>query len=79
MAFPWVAAGTGTDQELLDLARAAMAQIMATGQAYSVDGRSLTRADLPQLRDQITWLESRINAASRSGPAQNYIQLQRAQ
>ena len=77
MAFPWVAKGTGTDQELLDLARAAMAQIMATGQSYTEDGQALTRADLPELRRQVTWLEQRIAAAAASGPAENVVRMTR--
>lgn len=77
MAFPWVAAGTGTDQELLNLARAAIAQILANGQAYSIDGDTLTRADLPELRRQVEWLEQRVNAETESQPAENLVQFKR--
>ena len=59
--------GTGTDEELLQFTRAAIAQITLHGQAYTIDGRELTRADLRSLREQVTWLESRINAAAGSG------------
>lgn len=54
--------GTGTDAELLEFTRAAIAQITLHGQAYTVRGKTLTRADLPELREQLQWLESRINA-----------------
>lgn len=56
--------GTGTDQELVDFTRAAIAQITMTGQAYSIDGRQLTRADLSDLRKQLEYFESRVNSAA---------------
>ena len=56
--------GTGTDQELLDYTRAAIAQITMHGQAYGTDGRTLTRADLRALREQETWLSVRVNSAA---------------
>lgn len=56
--------GTGTDQELLDFTRAAIAQITAHGQAYTIDGREMTRADLPTLHEQLRMFESRVNAAA---------------
>jgi ABC-type protease/lipase transport system fused ATPase/permease subunit len=68
--------GTGTDQELLDFTRAAIAQITLHGQAYTIDGRELTRADLRSLREQVTWLESRINSAA-GNQANNIARLQR--
>lgn len=68
--------GTGSDQELLDFTRATIAQITLHGQAYTVDGRELTRADLRSLREQVTWLESRINAAA-GNQASNIARLQR--
>lgn len=76
MAFPWVAPGTGTDQELLDIYRAALAQIGSTGQAYGHDGRTLTRADLDEVRKTIEWLEGRI-AGAENGPAKNLAKLVR--
>ena len=56
--------GTGTDQELLDFTRAAIAQVTLHGQAYTIDGRTLTRADLKSLRDQEQYYEQRVNAAA---------------
>lgn len=56
--------GTGTDQELLDFTRAAIAQITLHGQAYSISGRQLTRADLPALHEQLKMFEARVNAGS---------------
>ena len=59
--------GTGTDQELLDYTRAAIAQITMHGQAYGTDGRTLTRADLDSLWAQETLLTTRVgNANGRS-------------
>jgi site-specific recombinase XerC len=70
--------GTGTDEEMLEFARAAIVQIMATGQAYGTNGRSLTRAELAELREMVTWLENRINAAAgSSAPTQTYVRLRR--
>lgn len=54
-----------TDADLLVLWRNALASV-ATGQSYSIGGRSLTRADVKECRDMIQWLESRIDAAANS-------------
>ncbi len=51
---------TYTDAELLVLARAQYAAILGGSQAYSIDGRQLTRADLVKIQDSITWLEKRL-------------------
>lgn len=56
--------GTGTDQELLDFTRAAIAQVTLHGQAYTIDGRQLTRANLKDLREQEAYYEARVNAAA---------------
>lgn len=64
MAFAHSASGTGTNQELLDLTRAAIAQVMATGQAYSMDGRSLTRASLPELIAAEKYFAAKVAAES---------------
>ena len=56
--------GTGTDAELLEFTRAAIAQITLHGKAYTQSGRQLTREDLKSLREQVEWLEGRINAES---------------
>jgi hypothetical protein len=64
--------GTGTDQEILDWARAAIVTILATGQAYDNKGKSLDRADLAELRKTVDWLETRINSANTGGFAVNY-------
>jgi len=69
--------GTGTDAELLEFTRAAIAKITLEGQAYTIDGRSLTRADLGVLREQMVFLESRINAAA-GNRRDNVACLQRA-
>lgn len=58
--------GTGTDAELLAYTRAAIAQVTMHGQAYSYDGRSLTRADLADLRKQEAHYEAKVNAAAGS-------------
>ena len=71
--------GTGTDQELLDFTRAAIAQITLHGQAYTTSGRSLTRADLPTLHKQLDMFEARVNAAAGSSRSkENLVRLGRA-
>jgi len=72
--------GTGSDQELLDFTRAAIAQITLQGQAYTIDGRELTRADLPTLHEQLKMFESRVNAAAGGASAakSNIARFQRA-
>ena len=71
--------GTGTDQELLDFTRAAIAQITLHGQAYTTSGRSLTRADLPTLHKQLDMFEARVNAAAGSSRnKENLVRLGRA-
>lgn len=69
-------ANTYTDAELLALLREGVAQIAATGQSYSVAGRTYTAAQLPQMRDTIDWLESKITGAS-EGLVTNQIRLVR--
>lgn len=56
--------GTGTDQELLDFTRAAIAQVTLHGQMYTTSGRTLTRADLPTLHKQLEMFEARVNAGN---------------
>jgi hypothetical protein len=71
--------GTGTDQEILDFTRAAIAQVTLHGQAYTTSGRSLTRADLPTLHKQMEIFETRVNAAAGSSrDKQNLVRLGRA-
>lgn len=70
--------GTGTDAELLELTRAAIAQITVHGQSYQMGERQLTRADLPTLHEQVKWLEARLAAASRR-PKSNIVALQRSE
>ena len=59
--------GTGTDAELLEFTRAAIAQITLHGKAYTLGGRQLTREDLKSLREQVEWLEARIAADAAAG------------
>lgn len=66
--------GTGTDAELLEFTRAAIARITALGSMRTDDGRMLTEANLKDLREQVTWLEQRIAAAeSTPGRKTNYV------
>lgn len=51
--------------------RSAISEILSNGQSRSIKGRTLTSADLGQLREHLSWLtdeESRLTArASRTG------------
>ena len=68
--------GEGTDEELLVFARASIANITLNGQAYTVRGKMLTRADLPALMRLVEWLESRVNADAGNSKT-NYASRQR--
>jgi hypothetical protein len=56
-----------TDAELLLLTRKAIADILVAGQAYGINGRNLTRADLPELWATVNTLESRITSSGSNG------------
>ena len=71
------AVGTGTDAELLELTRAAIARITVMGERRMLHGRDVTEATLKELRETVEWLEGRVNAAD--GPAVNYMRRQRAE
>lgn len=42
---------------------------VATGQAYSIAGRSLTRANAAEIRNQIDYWDSKVKTLSRGGRA----------
>jgi hypothetical protein len=69
--------GTGTDAELLEFTRAAIAEVTLHGSSRTIRGRMVTMADLPALRKQVEWLEARINSDS-TGSKTNYASKQRA-
>jgi hypothetical protein len=58
--------GTGTDAELLEFTRAAIAEITLHGFMRTGKGRTLTKENLSSLREQVDWLESRIASADSS-------------
>lgn len=58
------AAETYTDQEILDLARQNLADVLAGGVSRSIRGMTLTRADLPEIRATIREYQRRVNAAT---------------
>jgi len=65
-----------TDAELLDIAKEAYEKVMTSGQAYQIDGRTYTRADLDSLQKQISWLESKVAAAA-GRSARNLVRFKR--
>ena len=58
-----------TRQELLRLIALWKAAYMAasTGQSYTIDGRSLTRQNVPEIRAQLSYLERQLEALSGNG------------
>lgn len=52
-----------TDQDLLDAFKACLLAV-STGQSYEINGRRMSRANLPEVMNTITWLEKRIAAAA---------------
>lgn len=40
---------------------------VASGQSYSIDGRSLSRADAAEIRANIDYWEAKVNRLSRGG------------
>jgi hypothetical protein len=60
-----------TPSEIAEQKAAWKAALMAvsTGQSYEVGGRSLTRADLPEIRKTLEWLDQQESvAAGNAGP-----------
>ncbi len=67
--------GTGTDAELLEFTRAAIAEVTLHGFMRTARGnRIITKERLPALWDQVRILEARIAAAgsSTAGSKNNY-------
>lgn len=63
-ANPYLPDFEATPAELLKIVNAAISQIVATGQEYRMGDRSLTRADLPELRKMRADLMAEVAAAS---------------
>ena len=56
-----------TYTEQLESVQAAIEKIESSGQAYSIGGRTLTRADLPTLYEREKRLIALVNKESRGG------------
>ena len=67
---------TGTDQDLLDLVRQAIATILATGQSYTIRNRTFTRADITELTNIETKLQLRVTRATK-GMSKNLVRFRR--
>ena len=61
-----IAANSYTDQELVDLARQCIAQVLAVGYATDWNGNKVTKERLPELREFIDETEAKISR-SKSG------------
>lgn len=64
MANPFLGISTATLQTHLDAYMAAQLAIATTGQSYSIEGRSLTRANLPEVQRTIQLLNNAIRLAN---------------
>jgi len=53
--------------EILDATKTALLEIALTGQSVSGDGRTLTQANIGDLKSLVEWCESRIARESRGG------------
>lgn len=75
MAIDHSSVQTHTDAQLLALYRDCMAKI-ALGQSYSMNGRTMSRADLKEVREMIEWLEERVetDAAGEEGGGSVLVQ-----
>lgn len=60
------ATATWTDAEILALYREALVEL-SVAQSTTLRGKTVTRASIPHIKDMITWLESRVNAAANNG------------
>lgn len=60
---------TYTDAEHLKLVDYAISTVLAGGTAVGINGRSITRSDLPDLYATKAIIESRINSSSSDGRA----------
>ena len=58
---------TKTYQEQLENVQAAIEKIEDSGQAYSISGRSMSRADLPTLYERERWLRKKAAREARGG------------
>lgn len=78
MAFEHVASGTGTDQDLLDLARAKLARVLSGVTEYTdANGNRVKITESEgQLLNTVQKLTVLVGAAS--GPADNLVELRRA-
>lgn len=47
--------------------KSAISRIVTGGQAYSAEGRAMTRADLKALQERETHLEAKVSRLSRGG------------
>lgn len=65
---------TFTDAEMLILVRNALVQLTIS-QATTINGRSITRAQIPQLKELHQWLEQRIQDDANSSQAGGNIAL----
>lgn len=67
---------TYTDTELLALWREAFARI-SVGHSYRIGSRTMTKADVEEVRKMISWLEQRVEAEA-SGPITVDVRRKRA-
>lgn len=67
-----------TREELLSLLAdwKAAYKAASTGKSYMIQGRSLTRYDLPEIRQQLIYLQTELTALERGGTGPVFVRAQ---
>lgn len=52
-----------TDAQMVKVCKKAIVDILAGGQNYSINGRTLSRADLDKVTNMLSFFEERVEAA----------------
>ena len=55
---------TYTDAQMVKVCKKALVDVMAGGQSYSLNGRTVTLADLDKLKTMLAFFEDRVESAS---------------
>lgn len=53
-----------TDSQMVRVCKKAIVDVLGGGQNYSINGRTLTRADLDKIKGMLTFFENRVESAS---------------
>lgn len=73
LANPFIGLDTATLTTLKTQAVAALSAIL-TNQSYSLNGRSVTRANLSEVRDMVGQLQAALDVANGTAPEVTFVQ-----